>query len=50
VVEPEGVGAEASQACGHVAVARKLAIIMHRMWIDGTEFRFGKAPTEAQAA
>lgn len=33
-----------------VAVARKLAIIMHRMWIDGTEFRFGAAPTEAQAA
>ena len=25
-----------------VAVARKLAMIMHRMWLDGTEFRFGK--------
>ncbi len=25
-----------------VAVARKLAVILHRMWIDGTEFRFGK--------
>lgn len=25
-----------------VAVARKLAVIMHRMWLDGTEFRFGK--------
>ncbi|HLJ04937.1 MAG TPA: transposase [Acetobacteraceae bacterium] len=24
-----------------VAVAHKLATIMHRMWIDGTEFRFG---------
>ena len=22
-----------------VAVARKLAVIMHRMWADGTEFR-----------
>lgn len=22
-----------------VAVARKLAVLMHRMWIDGTEFR-----------
>ena len=22
-----------------IALARKLAIIMHRMWIDGTEFR-----------
>ena len=21
-----------------VAVARKLAIVMHRMWLDGTEF------------
>jgi hypothetical protein len=21
-----------------VAVARKLAVILHRMWIDGTEF------------
>lgn len=24
------------------AVARKLAVIMHRMWIDGTEFVYGK--------
>jgi len=22
-----------------VAVARKLAILLHRMWVDGTEFR-----------
>jgi hypothetical protein len=22
-----------------VALARKLAVIMHRMWVDGTEFR-----------
>ena len=28
----------AKNAC--VAVARKLAVIMHRMWIDGTEFQF----------
>ena len=27
-----------------VAVARKLAIILHRMWIDETEFRWGAAP------
>jgi hypothetical protein len=26
-----------------VAVARKLAMILHRMWLDGTEFRFGTA-------
>ncbi len=23
-----------------VAVARKLAIVMHRIWADGTEFRW----------
>jgi transposase len=32
----------AKKAC--VAVARKLAIVMHRMWIDGTDFRFGQPP------
>ena len=26
-----------------VAVARKLAVILHRMWIDGTTFRWSKA-------
>jgi transposase len=25
-----------------VALARKLATILHRMWVDGTSFRFGK--------
>lgn len=31
-----------------VAVARKLATILHRMWIDGTEAHRGKqAPTAA---
>jgi hypothetical protein len=25
-----------------VAVARKLAVILHRMWADGSEFRWGK--------
>jgi transposase len=33
------------KAC--VAVARKLAIIMHKMWVDGTDFRFGEAPVTA---
>ncbi len=23
-----------------VALARKLAVIMHRMWLDGSEFRW----------
>jgi hypothetical protein len=32
----------AKKAC--VAVARKLAIIMHRMWLDGTELRFTSSP------
>jgi transposase len=35
------------KAC--VAVARKLAIIMHRMWVEETDFRFGQPPA-AQAA
>jgi transposase len=28
-----------------VAVARKLAVIMHRMWLDGTEFQLSEAPS-----
>ena len=31
----------------YVAVARKLAVIMHRMWLDGTEFDFGVEPAVA---
>ena len=27
-----------------VAVARKLAVVLHRMWRDQTGFRFGRAP------
>jgi transposase len=30
-----------------VAVARKLAVILHRMWIDGTEFRWTKGVAAA---
>lgn len=30
-----------------VAVARKLAVILHRMWIDGTEFNWSKKETAA---
>jgi transposase len=26
-----------------VALARKLAVVMHRMWVDDTSFRWGKA-------
>ncbi len=31
-------------ARARVAVARKPAVILHRMWSDATEFRFGKEP------
>jgi transposase len=34
-----------SRAC--VAVARRLAVIMHAMWRDGTEFRFKDEPSRA---
>lgn len=37
-------------ARARVAVARKLAVILHRMWSDETEFRFGKEPGAATAA
>jgi transposase len=36
-------------ARARVAVARKLAVILHRMWSDETEFRFGKGPSTAAA-
>jgi len=32
-----------------VALARKLAVVLHRMWVDGTESRWGKAPAAAAA-
>ncbi len=37
-------------ARARVAVARKLSVILHRMWSDGTEFRFGQEPGAALAA
>jgi transposase len=30
-----------------VAVARKLAVILHRMWVDGSEFRWGPEAASA---
>lgn len=33
-----------------VAVARKLAVIMHRIWVNGDVFEFGKPATVARAA
>ena len=37
-------------ARARVAVARKLGVILHRMWRDEADFRFGKAPTTAAVA
>jgi transposase len=33
-----------------VALARRLAVILHRMWIDGTDFRWSKSATTVTAA
>src|SRR5262249_22539879 len=33
-----------------VAVARKLAVILHRMWIEGTEFKWSSKETANQPA
>jgi phosphoketolase len=33
-----------------VAVARRLAVIMHRMWIDGTPFRWTKETADEAAS
>ena len=30
-----------------VAVARKLAVLLHRLWRDGTEFRWSAEPAAA---
>jgi transposase len=37
-------------ARARVAVARKLAVILHRMWVDGSEFRWGKQAAASTAA
>ena len=44
-------GVRLAKTRGHrravIAVARKLAVVLHRMWLDGSEFRWGPAPTQA---
>jgi transposase len=37
-------------ARARVAVARKLAVILHRMWSDGAQFRWGKDPANGPSA
>lgn len=39
-----GLAKRRGMARARVAVARKLAVILHRMWSEGTEFRFGREP------
>lgn len=36
-------------ARARVAVARKLAVILHRMWVDVSEFRYGREPAGTAA-
>jgi hypothetical protein len=36
--------------CAPVAVARKLAVIMHRMWVSGSRFETGVARAKLAAA
>jgi hypothetical protein len=36
------IAKRSSTMCAVVAVARKLAIILHRMWVDGTDFEWRK--------
>jgi hypothetical protein len=46
MVRCEGLGVRLAKRNGlrkaKVAVARKLAVILHRMWINGTEFNWSK--------
>lgn len=35
---------------GTVALARRLAVILHRMWVDGTDFRWSNGAAETPAA
>jgi transposase len=37
-------------ARARVAVARKLAVILHRMWCDGSKFRWSREDAMATAA
>jgi transposase len=51
MVRAESLGTKLAKRNGlrkaKVAVARKLAVIMHRMWIDGTEFSWSKKEVAA---
>ena len=53
MVRREGLGVKLVKRNGlrkaKVAVARKLAVILHRMWIDGTEFNWSNNNKEVAA-
>jgi transposase len=42
-----GVAQRRGMRRAKVALARKLAVVLHRLWVDGSEFRFGKQATAA---
>ncbi len=37
-----GIARRAGMRRAKIAAARKLAVVLHRMWCDGTESRWGK--------
>jgi len=41
------VAGRAGMKKARVALARKLAVILHRMWIDGTSFRWSATTVAA---
>jgi len=49
LVRAEGLGMRLAKRNGmkkaQVAVARKLAVILHCIWVEGTSFQLGKEPT-----
>ena len=42
-----GVAKRRGMKRAKVALARKLAVVLHRMWVDATEFRWSKDATAA---
>ena len=42
----KGVGPKKAK----IVVARKLAVILHRMWVDGTEFKWSSKEIATQIA
>ena len=42
-----GVAKRRGMKRAKVALARKLAVVLHRMWVDATEFRWSKETVAA---